>query len=167
MMKIMTCKQLGGACNKKFHASTFEEMAELSKNHGTKMNKKGDEAHIAAMNEMQGMMKSPEARANGLKIKDRNLKHYLKKKAERLSPWPISFPSIKRPQKSLLQFFSQLRQALHLCMIISRIPPTILNRLISIPGKQEVRNLFLSESGSIYKSGRAVVIPEINICSPF
>ena len=30
-MKTMTCGQLRGACNKEFHASTFEEMAELSK----------------------------------------------------------------------------------------------------------------------------------------
>lgn len=33
-MKTMTCKQLGGACDKEFHAQTFEEMAELSKQHG-------------------------------------------------------------------------------------------------------------------------------------
>ncbi len=30
-MKTMTCKQLGGACDKEFQANTFEEMAELSK----------------------------------------------------------------------------------------------------------------------------------------
>ncbi len=30
-MKTMTCRQLGGACDKKFHAETFDEMAELSK----------------------------------------------------------------------------------------------------------------------------------------
>ena len=33
-MKTMTCKQLGGACDKKFHANTFDEMAGLSKKHG-------------------------------------------------------------------------------------------------------------------------------------
>lgn len=33
-MKTMTCKQLGGACDKEFHTETFEEMAELSKKHG-------------------------------------------------------------------------------------------------------------------------------------
>lgn len=26
----MTCKQLGGACDKEFHSKTFEEMAEMS-----------------------------------------------------------------------------------------------------------------------------------------
>lgn len=36
-MKTMTCKQLGGACGLAFHANTFDEMAELSKNHGMEM----------------------------------------------------------------------------------------------------------------------------------
>ncbi len=57
-MKTMTCKQLGGACDKEFHANTFEEMAEMSKNHGMEMFQKGDEAHLKAMNEIQEMMKS-------------------------------------------------------------------------------------------------------------
>lgn len=42
----MTCKQLGGACDKEILANTFEEMAELSKQHGMEMYKKQDEAHI-------------------------------------------------------------------------------------------------------------------------
>ncbi len=29
-MKMMSCQQLGGTCEKEFRASTFEEMAELS-----------------------------------------------------------------------------------------------------------------------------------------
>ena len=57
----MTCKQLGGACDKEFHADTFEEIAEMSKKHGMEMFQKGDEAHLKAMNEMQELMKSPEA----------------------------------------------------------------------------------------------------------
>ena len=60
-MKTMTCRQLGGACDKEFHANTFEEMAEKSKKHGMEMYQKGDEAHIHAMNKMQEMMNSPEA----------------------------------------------------------------------------------------------------------
>lgn len=60
-MKTMTCKQLGGACDKEFHANTFEEMAEMSKKHGTEMFQKSDEPHLKAMNEMQELMKSPEA----------------------------------------------------------------------------------------------------------
>ena len=57
----MTCKQLGGACDIEFHAKTFEEIAEISKNHGMEMYQKGDEKHLKAMNEMQDLMKSPEA----------------------------------------------------------------------------------------------------------
>ncbi len=60
-MKTMTCKQLGGACDKEFHANTFEEMAEMSKKHGMEMFQKKDEAHLKAMNEMQDLMKSPKA----------------------------------------------------------------------------------------------------------
>ena len=57
----MTCRQLGGACDMEFHASTFEEMAELSKNHGMEMFQKNDEAHLKAMNEMQELMQKQEA----------------------------------------------------------------------------------------------------------
>lgn len=59
----MTCKQLGGACDMEFHADTFDEMAELSKKHGMEMFQEGDEAHLKAMNEMQGLMQSPDAMA--------------------------------------------------------------------------------------------------------
>ena len=59
-MKTMTCKQLGGSCPKEFHASTFEEMANMSKKHGIEMFQMGDEAHLKAMNEMQELMNSPE-----------------------------------------------------------------------------------------------------------
>lgn len=33
-MKTMTCRQLGGACDKEFHANTFEEMAGKVKSMG-------------------------------------------------------------------------------------------------------------------------------------
>ena len=59
-MKTMTCKQLGGACDQEFQASTFEEMAELSKKHGMEMYQSGDEKHLKAMKEMQELMNSPE-----------------------------------------------------------------------------------------------------------
>ena len=58
-MKTMTCNQLGGACNKEFHAETFEELAEMSKQHGMEMFEKEDAAHIEAMNKMQELMKTP------------------------------------------------------------------------------------------------------------
>ena len=57
----MTCKQLAGACDLEFHAKTFEEMAELSKNHGMEMFQKGDQAHVDAGKKMMELMKDPEA----------------------------------------------------------------------------------------------------------
>jgi PHP family Zn ribbon phosphoesterase len=71
MMKTMTCKQLGGACAKEFHADTFEEIAEMSKKHGMEMFQTGDEAHLAAMNEMRELMKSPEAMKEWFESKKR------------------------------------------------------------------------------------------------
>ncbi|MCU7907150.1 MAG: DUF1059 domain-containing protein [Candidatus Thiodiazotropha sp. (ex Epidulcina cf. delphinae)] len=60
-MKTMNCKRLGGACDKEFHAESFEEIGEMSKQHGIEMFKKNDEAHLKAMNEMQKLMEDPEA----------------------------------------------------------------------------------------------------------
>ena len=45
-MKTMTCEELGGACTMEFHAITFEEIAEQSKNHGMEMLKSGDKAIV-------------------------------------------------------------------------------------------------------------------------
>ncbi len=60
-MKTMTCKQLGGACEKEFTAQTFEEIAEMSKKHGMEMFQINDEAHLKAMQNMKTLMQSPEA----------------------------------------------------------------------------------------------------------
>ena len=60
-MKTMNCKQLGGACEKEFHANTFEEIAEMSKQHGMDMYKRNDESHLKAMKEMQVLMQNPDA----------------------------------------------------------------------------------------------------------
>lgn len=60
-MKTMTCRQLGGACDKAFHADSFEEIAGMSKQHGMEMFQKKDGAHLKAMNEMQELMKNPGA----------------------------------------------------------------------------------------------------------
>lgn len=62
-MKKMSCKQLGGACDKVFHAASFEEIAELSKRHGMEMFQQKDEAHLKAMNKIQALMKEPGAMA--------------------------------------------------------------------------------------------------------
>jgi hypothetical protein len=68
-MKTMNCKQLGGACDKEFHANTFEEMAELSKQHGMEMFKQQESAHLAAMQEMQERMKNTEEMNNWFESK--------------------------------------------------------------------------------------------------
>ncbi len=60
-MKKMTCKQLGGACDLEFQANTFEEIAQLSKEHGMKMFQQKDVPHLKAMEEMQKRMTNPEA----------------------------------------------------------------------------------------------------------
>jgi len=60
-MKTMNCTQLGGACEKEFQASTFEEIADLSKQHGMEMFEKKDQAHLEAMNKIQALMQKPEA----------------------------------------------------------------------------------------------------------
>ena len=60
-MKKMTCRQLGGACDEVFSAETWEEMAKLSKEHGSKMFKQGDRDHLEAMNKMRELMHTPGA----------------------------------------------------------------------------------------------------------
>ena len=59
-MKTMTCKQLGGACDKVFQANTFDEMADLSKQHGMEMFQKQDAAHLKVISEMTLLMQNPE-----------------------------------------------------------------------------------------------------------
>lgn len=60
-MKTMTCKQLGGACDQKFSAGSFDEIAMMVSKHAREMVQNGDAAHIQAMNEMRQSMNSPEA----------------------------------------------------------------------------------------------------------
>ena len=60
-MKMMTCKQLGGACDVEFRADSFEEMEALSKAHGMAMFEAGDAAHLEAMHKIRDLMTSPEA----------------------------------------------------------------------------------------------------------
>lgn len=57
----MTCRQLGGACDHRFQANTFDEMAAMSKEHAMEMFQKGEQAHLKAMDKMQELMQSPEA----------------------------------------------------------------------------------------------------------
>jgi hypothetical protein len=60
-MKTMTCRQLAGACDKEFHAETFEEMAQLSQQHGREMFQAGDTEHLKAMEQMKEKMNDPKA----------------------------------------------------------------------------------------------------------
>ncbi|WP_295894409.1 DUF1059 domain-containing protein [uncultured Vibrio sp.] len=60
-MKTMTCKQLGGACDLEFHAETFEQMVEISKQHGMEMYQVHDNQHLEAMAKIQELMTDPTA----------------------------------------------------------------------------------------------------------
>ncbi len=60
-MKVMTCKQLGGACDKEFRANTFEELVEMSKLHGMEMFQQQDPAHMAVIVEVSAIMADPAA----------------------------------------------------------------------------------------------------------
>lgn len=62
-MKTMTCNQLGGVCEKEFYANTFEEIQQLSKQHGMEMFLQNDKAHLEAMNKMRAQMKSSDSDA--------------------------------------------------------------------------------------------------------
>ena len=59
-MKSMTCRQLGGACDETFSAETFEEIAEMSKQHGMQMFQAQDGPHLEAMTKMKELMKHPD-----------------------------------------------------------------------------------------------------------
>jgi len=59
-MKTMTCRQLGGGCDKAFQANTFEEIVALSKQHGMEMFQQQDPDHLEAMQKVMVMMQQPE-----------------------------------------------------------------------------------------------------------
>lgn len=60
-MKTMTCKQLGGACDEVFSANTFDEIAQLSRDHSMAKFEENDESHLRAKAEMMKMMQEPRA----------------------------------------------------------------------------------------------------------
>ena len=70
-MKTMTCKQLGGACNKAFTANTFNEIEEMSKSHGMEMFQKNDKPHLEAMNKMRALMQSADSDAMATWLKNK------------------------------------------------------------------------------------------------
>lgn len=59
-MKSMTCSALGGAFDEVFQAETFEEISQLSMQHGKQMFAQNDQAHIKAMESMQILMQNGE-----------------------------------------------------------------------------------------------------------
>jgi hypothetical protein len=62
-MKTMTCRQLGGACDEEFHANTFDEIKDMSMQHGMEMFQKNDSSHLEAMNKMRELMQSSDSDA--------------------------------------------------------------------------------------------------------
>ncbi len=70
-MKKMTCRELGGGCDLEFKAETFEEMVELSKQHGMQMFQQQDADHLAAMQKVQQLMQNPSAMAEFFEEKKR------------------------------------------------------------------------------------------------
>ncbi len=68
-MKTMTCKQLGGSCDMKFQANTFDEIGELSKIHAKEMFEKQDLEHLDALYKMSQLMKDNNAFINWLSNK--------------------------------------------------------------------------------------------------
>ncbi|MDO6639667.1 hypothetical protein Q4557_06800 [Shewanella sp. 5_MG-2023] len=61
MMKKMTCKQLGGACDEVFRAETFEQMVAQSKMHAMAMFQQQDAPHMLVMSQMAHLMQDPAA----------------------------------------------------------------------------------------------------------
>lgn len=52
---------MGGACNERFSADTFDEMAMMVSKHAREMVQQGDAPHTEAMNDMRSKMSSQEA----------------------------------------------------------------------------------------------------------
>ena len=67
----MTCMQLGGSCNKAFQANTFEEISELSKQHGMEMFQQQDAEHLEAMKKVMELMQQPQAMEQWLQAKQK------------------------------------------------------------------------------------------------
>lgn len=68
-MKTMTCRELGGACDKTFTANTFDEIGQLSKEHAKEMFDKRDLPHLEALKQMNEMMKDQNTFIQWLKSK--------------------------------------------------------------------------------------------------
>ena len=60
-MKTMTCNELGGACDKAFHATSFDDLAQQSKAHAMEMMMAADAPHMEALGKMSHLMIDPVA----------------------------------------------------------------------------------------------------------
>ncbi len=58
-MKTMTCRQLGGACDRQLRASSADEMIKAQDKHLKEAVAAGDAAHENALQEMKGRWKHP------------------------------------------------------------------------------------------------------------
>ena len=59
-MKTMTCRQLGGGCDKKFTANTFDELVALSRAHAMEMMASQDPDHMQAIQKAMQIMQDPD-----------------------------------------------------------------------------------------------------------
>lgn len=76
-MKTMTCIQLWGACDEQFHAETFDEIANISKNHCMNKLNEWDVAHLKAMEEMKKLMSKPEMMNNWFNFKKKEFEELI------------------------------------------------------------------------------------------
>ena len=59
LMKTMTCKQLGGACDLALHGDIADEVIKAQDRHLNEIVSSGDETHKSALKEMKGRWKHP------------------------------------------------------------------------------------------------------------
>jgi hypothetical protein len=59
LMKTMTCRQLGGACDLQLHGNTADEIIKLQDKHLKEVVANGDQAHESALKEMKGRWRKP------------------------------------------------------------------------------------------------------------
>ena len=59
IMKTMTCRQLGGACDRQLRGDTADEIIKAQDQHLKEIVAGGDTAHEAALREMRGRWRHP------------------------------------------------------------------------------------------------------------
>lgn len=58
-MKTMTCKQMGGPCDKAFQGNSGDEVIKMMDAHLKEVVANGDSSHEQALKDMQGRWKNP------------------------------------------------------------------------------------------------------------